>query len=640
MRDIRIVVLAAGLAVVGVGAPAWAARAAATPVAPASAIAADVEPAAALRATAPPHADPARTYPEPGDALLQGDLDYLVREARRGVARGDDNSLWPVLIVADDLVNNRPADARAALQSAPGGLQGGIADILEPFVFAAEGKVDQGVARIDQAGDALPAPMPDVERALVFESAGRLQEAGAIYSQMLDKLDLTPPPKGEPTSLEEVQRSLNATRVTHAVYRAALVQHRLGHAAEARRLYGIVEQFAPRSADVERNLALLEAGQQPLEPPLDARRAAGRWMLFVSDFLATNDNLTRVLSQADPQPGLSSTSGALFLQLGIALDPSANDWRLAAANQLVDGGGLDAAQRVIDLMPTDSVFAPDADIVRASIALERHDDSSAIADADRATAAAGSRWAVIASAGDVYRLTGRSQQSIASFSRALEMAQDPKDRAEILGWRAYAYRFSGDYARGTADMRQALQLDPSENNRMLYVSILMDDPAAWRDGVAMARQMFAEQPDSALRLNSLGYALIQRPEGLEEGYRLLWRGFNNAQQDYAVVDSLAWSYYLYGAFDQARALSERARDLSVTDPNAEVLDHLGDIYWRLNRRDDARTAWTSALHARPDVPRQHALEQKVAHGLTTPAPQHRTLPQVNLPTGPSQRGTL
>ncbi|HVZ99056.1 MAG TPA: hypothetical protein VG841_01940 [Caulobacterales bacterium] len=636
MNTFRMALLATALVVTG-AAPATAASAAAA--AP-STQAAEIEPAAALRATQPPHADPARTYPDTSDALLQGDLDYLVREARRGVARGDNNTLWPVLIVADDLMADRPDDARTALQAAPGGLQGGLADILEPFVLAAEGHVDRGVERVDQGGDSLPAPMPDVERALVFESANRLQEAAAVYSQMLEHTDLTPPPRGEPTSLEEVTRSLNATRVTHAIYRAALVQHRLGHAAEARRLYGIVSQFAPRSADVERNLARLDAGQPPLEPPLDARRAAGRWMLFVADFLSTSDNINRVLSQTDPKPGLNSTSGALFLQLGIILDPDANDWRLAAANQLVEGGGLDGAQRVIDRIPNDSVFAPDADIVRASIALERHEDAAAVAAAERAAAAAGDRWAVIASAGDVYRLTGHNEQAIASFTRALAMASEAKDRAEILGWRSYAHRFAGDYAGATADMRAALALDPSENTRMLYVSILMDDPAAWRDGVAMARQLFAEQPDSALRLNALGYALIQRPEGLEEGYRLLWRGFSNAQSDYAIVDSLAWAYYLYGAFDQARALSERARDLSVIDPNAEVLDHLGDVYWRLNRRDDAREAWTSALHARPDLPRQRALEQKIARGLTAPAPRRRDLPQVNLPQGPSERGTL
>jgi len=639
MSEFRAAILAASVAALcaGMTAPSFAASA---PAAAAPAAVAIPEPAAALRATAPPHADPSRTYAQPTDALLQGDLDWLVREARREAAQGDRNSMWPVLIVADDLMSGRTAEARAALEAAPGGLQGGIADVLEPFVLAAEGHVDQGVERVDQVGDSLPAPLPDVERALVFESAGRLNEAAAVYSQMLDTLDLTPPRQGEPQSLDDVTRSLNATRVTHAVYRAALVQHRLGHVAEARRLYGIVAQFAPRSADVERNLALLDSGQPPLEPPLDARRATGRWMLFVSDFLATSDNLQRALTQATPEKGLTSPTGALFLQLGIIMDPDANDWRLAAANQLIDGGGLDGAQRVIDQMPVTSVFAPDADIVRAAIALQRKDDSAAVGAAEHAEAAAGQRWSVIASAADVYRQTGHSAEAIASFTHALGLATDPKDRADILGYRAYAHRFNGEYAAATADMRAALALDQGEDTRMLYVSILMDDPAAWHDGIQMARQLFAEQPDSVLRLNALGYALIQRPEGLEEGYRLLWRGFSNGQTDYAVVDSLGWAYYEYGAFDQARALCERARDLSIADPNAEVLDHLGDIYWRLNRRDDARTSWRAALDARPDLPRRANLTQKIAHGLTTPAPRTQHLPQVNLPQGPSQRDTL
>ena len=156
----------------------------------------------------------------------------------------------------------------------------------------------------------------------------------------------------------------------------------------------------------------------------------------------------------------------------------------------------------------------------------------------------------------------------------------------------------------------------------------------------MARSLFAEQPDSVLRLNALGYALIQRPEGLEEGYRLLWRGFNYGQTDYAVIDSLGWAYYLFGHFEQARALIERANNLSVNDPNAEILDHLGDVYWRLDRREEARTAWRQALDARPDAIRRRDVEQKLARGLAAPAPRQRELPQVSLPEGPSQREDL
>jgi tetratricopeptide (TPR) repeat protein len=602
-----------------------------------------VEPAQEMRVTSPPNAAPDRTYEDPSAALLEADIDYLVREGRRELASGeagDQASFWSVAVFADDFAAGRLEDARRTLANAPGGLQGGVADMLEPFLLAAEGRVDRAVERIDSGGDNLPAPLPEVARALLFESAGRLNEAAAVYSQMAERLDLTPPGDAEPQTIEEFERALSATRVTHAIYRAALVEHRLGHAAEARRYYNIVEGFAPRSADVRENLRRLEAGQPPFEAPLNAKSAAGRWMIFLSEFLTQTETLAGILASQDPHAGLPSTSGTALLQIGLLLAPDAGDWRLYAAQQVLEAGGVDGAERIIAQMAPDNVFAPEADIMRASIQIERGQQAEAVATARRAQAQAGERWSVIAAAADVYRRAQQSDEAISAYTQALSMAQTPKDRADVLGWRAYAHRFAGNIPAATADMRAAYEIDQSVDTRLLYVSILMDDPQAWNDGIQVARGLFAEQPDSVLRLNALGYALIQRPEGLEEGYRLLWRGFNFGQQDYAVVDSLGWAYYLYGRFEEARALIERANELSVADPNAEILDHLGDVYWRLNRRDDARDMWRQALQADPDAIRQRSLEQKVRRGLSEPAPRRRDLPRVDLPEGPAQREEL
>jgi len=593
-----------------------------------------------LRRTSPPNAAADRTYGAPGDALLQADMDYLVREGRRAIARGESTALWTAVVFADDIASGRNTEARETLRSAPGGATGGISDLLEPFLLAAEGHVDRAVERVDSGGDNLPAPLPEVERALLFESAGRLEEAAAIYALMVERLDTTPPGEAEPQTPQELDRALNAARVTNSVYRAALVHHRLGRVAEARRYYGIVQEFAPRSADVIANLARLEAGQAPLEAALDVKSAMGRWLLFMSEYLTQAESLAALIAQQDPEQGLMSPSGSAMLQLGVLLSPDADDWRLYAAQQVLDAGGVDGAQRIIDLVPNSSVFAPDAEIVRASIALERHNDEAAMAAAERALSQAGDRWSVIASVGDIYRRAGHADRAIPAFDRALSMVTATKDRADVLGWRAYAHRFAGNLQAATADMRAAYEIDQSVDTRLLYVSILMDDPRGWNDGIAVARALFAEQPDSVLRLNALGYALIQRPEGLEEGYRLLWRGFNYGQQDYAVIDSLGWAYYLYGHFDQARALVERANDLSLNDPNAEILDHLGDIYWRLNRRDEARAKWREAVAARPDAIRLRTLERKIQRGPNEAAPRRRELPQVSLPDGPSQREDL
>ena len=423
----------------------------------------------ALTATSPPNADPTRTYAQPSDAILAADLDYLVRKARVQLSSGDETAMWPVLAFTDDFAANNLRDARTVLEHSEGGVHGGLADLLEPFLLAAEGRADFGVERVGHGGDDLPGPLPDVQRGLVFESAGRLQEAAAVYAQMEAHLDVTPPGDKEPSNLQEFQRSLNATRVTHALYRSALVQHRLGHTAEARRLYTLVEQFAPHSADVDRNLVRLAAGQAPFEPALTPQSAAGRWLLFLADYISQSEGLSQALTNQTPQTGLSSATGALFMQLGVALAPDAQDWRLYTAQQLIVAGGLDGAQRVIDLMPTDSVFAPDAEIVKASIQIQRRNDQAAFADAQHAMQIGSDRWSVLTAVGDLYRTTGHAAEATAAFDRALAMAHEPKDRAGILGLRAYAHQFAGEQSAATADMRAALALDQSANTRLLYV---------------------------------------------------------------------------------------------------------------------------------------------------------------------------
>jgi tetratricopeptide (TPR) repeat protein len=637
----RLAILAASLAAAAGATGAWAQTKPEGAQANVVRAAADEHAAAApLALTSPPNAAPDRTYEGANAALLEADIDYLVREGRRAIARGDTQPIWTSAVFADDFAAGRLAAARTTLRNAPGGLNGGMADMFEPFLLAAEGHADRGVERVDAGADSVPAPLPEVARGLVFEAAGRLEEAAALYGAMVERMDVTPPGDAEPQTPEEFNRALGAVRVTHAVYRAALVSHRLGRAEEARRYYAIVEEFAPRSADVAENLRRLGAGRPPLEAALTPQSAAGRWMIFLSEYITQSEMLRGMIAGLDPAQGFASESGTALLQLGVLLAGDANDWRLYAAQQALGAGGLDGAKRIIDLVPADSVLAADADIVRAMIELERRNDTAAVSVAERALTLAPDRWSIVASVGDIYRRVGQADRAIPAFDRALAMVSDDEERADVLGYRAYAHRFAGNLAAATADMRAAFALDQSVDTRLLYVSILMDDPRAWSDGIAVARALFSEQPDSTIRLNTLGYALIQRPEGLEEGYRLLWRGFNNGQTDYAVIDSLGWAYYLYGRYSEALTLIERANGLSASEPNPEILDHLGDVYWRLERRDEARETWRQALDARPDALRRRSLEQKLSRGLTAPAPRRRPLPDVTLPEGPTERQDL
>ena len=312
------------------------------------------------------------------------------------------------------------------------------------------------------------------------------------------------------------------------------------------------------------------------------------------------------------------------------LAPDANDWRLYAAQQVLRAGGADGAERIIGMVPADSIYAPDAEIIRAEIELERRNDDAAMAAAERAFAQAGGRWSIISSVGDVYRRAGHPDRAIPAFDRALAMVTDPEDRADVLGWRAYAHRFAGNLRAASADMRAALELDQSVDTRLLYVSILMDDPqgrarATWRAGCSRSSRLGAA-PQRA------GLCADPASEGLGEGYRL-WRGFNGGQQDYAVVDSLSRAYYLTTISTGARADQRSTISPRTIEGNPRSPGRRTGASPSRRRARVARRARSASGRGAPPRTRTAAARP---HAGAAPARTAR----VSLPEGPAQQDEL
>ena len=79
----------------------------------------------------------------------------------------------------------------------------------------------------------------------------------------------------------------------------------------------------------------------------------------------------------------------------------------------------------------------------------------------------------------------------------------------------------------------------------------------------------------------------------------------------AVIDSLGWAYYRMRDYPRALENLEHAVELESGDPTLN--DHLGDVYWRVGRRTEARYQWRRALSFNPDDPAP--IRQKLEHGL-------------------------
>ena len=125
------------------------------------------------------------------------------------------------------------------------------------------------------------------------------------------------------------------------------------------------------------------------------------------------------------------------------------------------------------------------------------------------------------------------------------------------------------------------------------------------------RTLIQREPENALALNALGYTLSDRTDRQREAYRLIERALALDPDNPAILDSMGWVLFKLGRAEQALPYLERAVD---GDFNAEIVAHLVDVLWVLERFDEARD-WIERGEAEfPDDPIFRATVDRLAPG--------------------------
>jgi Flp pilus assembly protein TadD len=298
----------------------------------------------------------------------------------------------------------------------------------------------------------------------------------------------------------------------------------------------------------------------------DPRRGIG-WMMAR---LATD------LSRDKPVP-----LALRFARMGTFLAPDITATWLICGDVLSRAGQRESALLAYAHARPDDPLGETAKKRRASVleALGRDGDAGALlAAAAEQPAADVDDWTRL---GDWHRRASRFADATNAYSRAIALAATGGERA---GWGLYFLRGSmkergGDWIGAQADLRSALEA----------------------------------APDEPIVLNYLGYSLLDRGQGGAEATAMIERAAALRPGDGGVIDSLGWSQYRQGRFDDAVATLERAQALEPTDP--AVTDHLGDAYWRVGRRIEARFRWRTARDLGPDERLKQEIVRKLDFGL-------------------------
>ena len=121
-------------------------------------------------------------------------------------------------------------------------------------------------------------------------------------------------------------------------------------------------------------------------------------------------------------------------------------------------------------------------------------------------------------------------------------------------------------------------------------------------------------PNDSGALNYLGYWWADEGRNLDEAIELIKRAVELKPDNGYYADSLGWIYFKIGEINNAVIWLEHAILLAPNDP--VIHEHLGDVYWHLERPLEARYKWQFAYEMYSDEATRKLVTEKIKSGLS------------------------
>ena len=157
---------------------------------------------------------------------------------------------------------------------------------------------------------------------------------------------------------------------------------------------------------------------------------------------------------------------------------------------------------------------------------------------------------------DFYRIEKKFDLAIKIYSELIK--QNPNDLWYTFYLRGICYEQSDNWEKAELDFLQSLKL----------------------------------KRDSPNVLNYLAYGWIERDIRIDESFVMLTDAYEANPDSHYILDSLAWAYFKKKDYIKAAELMEEVIDMVPGE--AVSLDHLGDIYFAMNRKREAIYFWRQA----------------------------------------------
>jgi len=185
---------------------------------------------------------------------------------------------------------------------------------------------------------------------------------------------------------------------------------------------------------------------------------------------------------------------------------------------------------------------------------------------------------------------------------------EPQRAPEILVARARIYADAGDLPGAMGVLVGAEDQYPDNVDLHYARATIAEEQGQVAAALRELKGVVALRPADPAALNAYGYTLADHSRHLGEARKLIEEAHAAAPKNTAILDSLGWVLYRQGHGEEALTyLNEAFAD----DRGGDIGAHLGEVLWRLGRKDEAERVWTDAGRSDTDTTLLKATRQRL-----------------------------
>ena len=195
------------------------------------------------------------------------------------------------------------------------------------------------------------------------------------------------------------------------------------------------------------------------------------------------------------------------------------------------------------------------------------------------------------------------RKCIEVLKKAVELKIKNKDQIYLL--LGLSYQRANMPHKAEEAYKKAISINSDSDIAYFYLGAFYELNNERDKAITQFKKAIEINPRNSDALNYLGYMYAEDGVNLDEAVELLNRAIEIEPENGAYIDSLGWAYYKKGDIDKALSLVKKASEL-IEDP--VIYDHLGDIYFKMSRKEEAKKAWLKSLEIESD---QQKVKEKI-----------------------------